>query len=416
MFQKQIAAPSSSVNQTFFLFFLMMFFFYLGDAIMSYFAPVIMEEKLKSAALMGVVLACSSAAGIFIDIIFARYFSQYRSFFFTRLMFSLAFLFPISFLLGVSIFHFLFGMISWGITYEAMMFTTYHSIHESVSKTQHAFAWGMMAICHNLSLVLGPLIASYTYDRSPQITLFVAVMMYCTALILFLFYIREKKLVKRKSFIIVKTHTRSFSKQLLLWKTYWRVLWPILTFSMVMYLFDSAVYSIGPLLGEELKELHPYGGIFVSLYSVPGIFLGFFLHRLSQKFGKKRLAFLSVIFAGVSAVMMIVYFSPTWILVWMFISAFFIAIAHPAMSAVFEDLVSRSGKTANDIISLTSMSVGVSYVLGPIANGFLAEAFGNVSVFGIWGVAMGVSGILLLMFFPRKIKLPQSEVEDVLYD
>lgn len=402
------------ISLRFVLFLAMMFCVFLGDGIMSYFAPIIMEDRLGSATRMGLIMATSSVVGSLTDFLFARFFHQKRSFFFQRMLFMLIFLFPLTFLIKLDILYFFLAMAWWGISYEAMIFTTFHTVHESVDRLHHDWAWGLVSMFRNISLVIGPIIASVAHEQSEMLPLFFAILMNCLGVALFLFYLlikkREHHSLDEQPHASQVQPNRSFWDQIAIWRTLDKAIWPLLVFLLLFHLFDSAVYTVGPLLSEHLKEVHEWGGLLVSVYSVPGIFIGMFVHKLAQPYGKKRLAFICGILAGIAALLMSWSSWISMIILLMFVSALFFSILFPAITAVFEDLMGRSDLIANDIVALTSLMGSIGYVVGPALNGMMADYFGELTVFRLWGGLVLIWSLVLLVFFPRKVKLPQAEL------
>lgn len=402
----------------FLLFASMMLFVFIADAIMSYYAPVLIEETLKSSTKMGFILATSSVAGMLTDFVFAQMFNQKKAFFFQRILFLLVFLFPLSFIFPPSTFTFIMAMIGWGVSYEAMIFCTYHAIHEAVGKVHHAWAWGLVAILKNVALFVGPLIASTTFMQSRHLPIYYAVIFNAIAVFLFFIYvlIQKKTSIKNDFFLYEQPPAlhRTLKETIAIWRTLDRVLWPLLILLVLFYLFESAVFSVGPLFSEHLKEQHVWGGWFVSLYGMPGIFVGFFVHLLAQRFGKKKLSFLTGVLGGLTAVFM-GFASPVgMVLAGMFVASFWLAIMQPVLVAVFEDLIARGEPVANDLISMTALTSSFSYIVGPILNGFLNDQFGELAVFTIWGALIFIWSMWLLLTFPRKVHLPQKELLAIL--
>lgn len=397
---------------------MMMFFLFMADAIMSYYAPVVIENVVGSSTKMGFILATSSFVGMLTDFAFAQVFSQKRAFFFQRVLFLLVFLLPLSFFLSHSLVSLIMAMAWWGISYEAMVFCTYHAIHEAVGKVHHAWAWGLVAILKNVSLTIAPLIASVAYAQSHNLPIYYAIVFNGFAVALFFLYVLLEKRKSSNGDFQSLSQTpamhRTFKETVQIWKSLDRVLWPLLIYFVLFYLFDSAIFSVGPLFSEHLKLQHEWGGLFISMYGVPGIFVGFFIPTLAARFGKKRLAFVTGALGGLCAFLMSFSVSVVMILVGMFLASFWLAIMEPVLVAVFEDLIARGEKVANDLISMTALTASFSYIIGPILNGLLNDAFGELAVFKIWGALIFLWSLWLYFTFPRKVHLPQKQINEII--
>lgn len=409
---------ASTPSYRFLLFAMMMFFVFIADAIMSYYAPVLIEDTVGSSTKMGLILATSSMVGMATDFIFAQIFSEKKAFFFQRLLFLLVFLFPLSFFLSHKTVPFVMAMAWWGISYEAMTFCTYHAIHEAVGKVHHAWAWGLVAILRSVAYTIGPLISSTTFESSHTLPLYYAIVFNGVAVFLFFIHLFIEKRKKRHIDIMavekVPPMHRTLKETIQLWKTIDKIVWPLLISLVLFNLFDSAIFSIGPLFSETLKQQNELGSLFVSIYSVPGIFVGFLLQALSSRWGKKKMSFIAGIVGGFIALLMGFFTTVIPILIGVFMAAFWLAIMQPLLVAVFEDLIARGEKFANDLISMTALTSSFSYIVGPILNGYLSDQFGSIRVFQIWGGLILIWSIWLIFTFPRKIHLPQKQIAQIL--
>ena len=58
--------------------------------------------------------------------------------------------------------------------------------------------------------------------------------------------------------------------------------------------------------------------------------------------------------------------------------------------------------------------LNLAYIVGPIFSGFLATVVGNQGSFGVVGLILCVISLVALVSVPRKIKLPQTQLEVIL--
>lgn len=402
------------LHRSFLMYAVFLLFISTADAIMSYAAPVIMEETLGNATWMGVILASSSFAGMIMDFSFARLFPAKRFAFFLRIVLSLVILFPLSLLVYRAVPSFLFGMIVWGVYFEAWIFSNFHAIHEFVHPDHHAWAWGVLSTLRNVALVVGPFLAASFGGATMQQALYIALVFYGVGIILFLLSKRLNPL--RSESLMAKWgegEHHGFWQEIRIWRTYIKAIWPVVVFSLLIYLIDSAFYTTGPMFSEQLKTQSPFGVLFVSLYSIPGLVVGMFTARLARPYGKKRAAFIAGIISGFLLLCMALTRSPILILLFDFLASIGLCIIFPEIDAVFEDFVARSGKLGNDVIGLTAIAGSIGYVVGPIVNGIVMDAYGPSAVFGSWGVILLATGAGLLIVTRRKIHLPQQELTQV---
>lgn len=396
------------------LFAVVLSFVGVADSIMGYVAPLFIEQIVGNATLMGIVLATSSGAGVVVDFLFAKLFPDKTSRFFLTVLFMLVFLFPLAFLLFQSVSGAIFAMVVWGIYFEAMVFSNYHAIHETVPTGEHGWAWGTSSVLRNLSWSIGPLLATLLYQINVRFPLYAAIGAYAIGLLTANIFILLKRKHMRHSDKVKSEPRRGFIEELKIWKTYARVLWPLLFLTFLFYCVESAFFSVGPLLGESLKKIHPFGGLFVSMYSVPGIIVGFLVSPLSKPFGKKRLAFASGILSGLGLIAVALGQGVIPTLLFAFLASIGLCLIDPALAAVYEDFIARSGRTGNDIVGLTALVGSLAYIIGPIINGVVADQVGVQEAFGFWGMIMVGYSFLLFFIVARKIRLPQAQVNQVI--
>ncbi|MEP7166739.1 MAG: MFS transporter [Candidatus Woesebacteria bacterium] len=382
----------------------------MADAAMGYISPIYLEKITGSSTEMGLILATSSTAGIICDFLFAKYFPQKKSGFFLTILFSLVFFFPLSLLVFHSIPAALFGMVMWGIYFEGMVFANFHAIHERVAAADHGWAWGTASILRNIAWIIGPLLATTLIAVEDILPLRVAIGIYAFGLVIAGLYVWVTSGKKHHEHHAEQVVSRSFGTELAVWKKYGRVIWPLLVLNILFYIIESAFFSVGPLFAEHLKAQNIWGGSFVSMYSIPGLVAGFLVMSLAKPFGKKRLAYSAGILAGLGLVAVSITSSVGMILMLTFIASIGLCLLQPALSAVFEDFIARSGATGNDLIGLTAMSGSFAYIIGPILNGVLNDQFGEQAVFGIWGAVLVIYSVALFFIVKRKVKLPQAEV------
>lgn len=388
----------------------------LADALMTYIAPVVIERTVQNAGIMGIIIASSSLIGMVMDFVFAKTFVGKKFHFFLRFLLAIAFFFPLSLLFFKFIPSFIFGMVIWGVYFEAMVFSNYHAIHEFVEPHLHAKAWGAIMLLRNFTLVVGPFVASRYGGETLSTGLYLAIIFYIIAMVLFIL-LKKQLIWPRSSLEIVAQDTnRSFRQEVALWKTFSSKLWPLLFFLFLVYLIDSAFSTVGPLFTEQLKHISMTGSIFLSLYSLPGLFIGLLAGWLSKPFGKKRISFLSGVVSGIFLVVMSYQSSVTAILGFTFIASIGLGIIFPELLAVFEDYMSRVGKSRNDLIGLTAIFASLAYVIGPILNGFIFMWSDAQMVFRIWGVCIFIFSVLLFFIVPRKVLMPQQELQEIVQD
>ena len=391
----------------------MLFFFRLADSLMSYVAPVIMERELGSVALMGLVMSTSSIAGILTDLTFAKFFVNKKAKFYYKLMMVAAFLFPVTMLIFHNIVGFIFAMLIWGFYYEALGFGNYLFIDETVTHQEHAWAWGIVAFVVNIAYIFGPLLGSFLVDSNTSLPFYVTLSLYFISLIILIIVLLSIKHWKHSSQNEEQRDQHTFDQKIQIWKLYFSRMGHLLVLYMIFYFIDASFFSIGPIFAQSLKEIHPFGGLFVSLYSLPGLLGGLLVIKLAKNYSKKRIAFSGGIIAGLGLMLMSVLPDVSFILAMTGVASVGMSLMYPSLGAVMENLVGRSHQFAKDLIALSSVAGSIGYIIAPAFNGYLAELFSPQLVFSFWGMIMFVYSCFLLVTVRGKTRLPQTALQEL---
>ena len=379
---------------------------------MSYVSPVYIEAHVQNSTSMGLVISASSVIGILCDFIFARIFKQKSFIFFIWAAIICSALFPISFsLLPPSISIFMLGMAIWGVYYELLQFSDFNFIKQSLPLRSYSSGWGMLSSFKATAYFLGPLIAGLLLNTNYTYAFQGALVFTFTAGVILFFY--SLKLPQTKTPIDERiTPSVSWTNEIKIWITLVGKIWPVYIFIFLLYLIDSAFWTIGTLLSEQMRQQSPLGGFILPAYSLPTLFMGLIIGRIFPPTGKKRLSFLTASLAGVFIAAIGFITDPLWIVVSVFSASLLLSIAFPEIFAVFEDYVSRLGKLGNDMIGLQGSAISLAYIVGPVIAGAAATFIGNQLTFTLFGVLVAIYSLAAVFLTPKKIRLPQSELQN----
>lgn len=387
---------------------LVIFLVSLGDAIMSYMAPVFISDHLSKPSLMGIVMASSSLAAIIFDTVFGEKFRGQNYKFYLWWTFIFAAAFPLAFLILPPIIPFLvLSMIIWGIYYELIQFSNYHFIYSFMSPHEHASSWGTLSIFKSISYLLGPILAEYLIDKSVKIPFIGTLGIVAASLFAFMIFIYVFGKKGKSEPIPSMRHTVHGYQTLFILMS---KIWPIWLFVFALVFVDATFWSIGTVLSEKLRTTHPLGGFLLVLYMLPSLFVSFLTNKASQPFGKKRLSFIVGILSGILLGIGGFVYNINIFLLSVLLSSVFTALATPAIQAVFEDYIVRLGPHGNDMIALDRSAVNLAYILGPALSVFLGSIIGDQKTFGLTGILLAVTSTIALIIVPRKIRLPQKEL------
>ena len=100
-----------------------------------------------------------------------------------------------------------------------------------------------------------------------------------------------------------------------------------------------------------------------------------------------------------------------WQLGLVFLASSALSISYPLTDAVYSDILSRMGRERKHMLGLSSSTVSLAYIVGPALAGWIASMVGERMTFSVLGIGVFLISVILLLVTPKKIKLPQTEIE-----
>lgn len=388
---------------------LVLFFILLGDAILSFWTPNLLKDSLKSTIAMGFIVSFSSVVGLGTDLILPQLLKEITvkkliilaiitSIISTIVLIEASF-FPIILL-------FLFSMAVWGLYYEFLGFAQQQFVADSVPLKLRSGAWGILRIFKDLAYFIGPMIAGWLLMKGK---IYPAIFAIGFVLIGFLILHFSKKTHDRPVEINIKEV--NFVKELEHWGVLFKHVWPILILSIFLGLIDSFFWTIGAIWTGILAQKNFLGSMFLPLYTLPALFMGFIVVRLKIYKGKKRLAIKFLFLAGIFLALLGLFDAIYWQLTMVFMASLMLSIVYPLTDGVYTDIVARMGRERKHMIGLSNSTSSIAYIIGPIMAGFIASSFGEKNTFVIMGVATALVSVVLYFVTPKKLKVPQSEIK-----
>lgn len=286
----------------------------LGDGVMSYIMPVMIENAVSNQLVMGFILSFSSIIGLVCDFLFARWLRGVGFSIITRRALAAAILFPILVLLfGHQTWVYLLAMAVWGVYYELAMFSNYHFVDEMVSLDQQPLVWGFISSVWSLAWFVAPLLAALIFDYYVQGPLLLALGFYLLAFGIFV--ILQKRLTKpdqkNRNVAFVQSN---ILHELKIWLVLLKKLWPVFIFSLLATLLMSGFWSVGALLAEELGEKTRLGLLFFSAWTAPPLVFGLLAGPIMKRLRKKKTAFLFGTIAGL-LLLPLIWTDSIWIII-----------------------------------------------------------------------------------------------------
>jgi MFS family permease len=392
------------------LFCLTLFLIWLADGIISFWAPIQIQNSLNNSFVMGLVISFQSIVGLFADLIFPSLLKFVK----VRKLISLGILFIVitSMLLFASTFWpfvllFLVTMAFWGVYYEFISFASFQFMGSSVPLSMRSGAWGVSGIFGNLAYFLGPLMAAFLMTKG-----FIATEAAILALLGLACLVFSATGHVHENQVDIDLRSANPWEEIKHWGSLSRAVWPMIIMSTVLGFADSTFWTIGAIWTEKLSRQSPWGVFFLPLYMLPAIFVGLIVARWGIYKGKKILSEKLLILAGVFMVLLAIKVDIYWQLAMVFLIALVLSFCYPLVNGTYSDIVARMGKEKKDMIGLTSSVVNLAYIVWPPIAGLLVGIVGEQRTFAVVGVISIVTAIILLFVTPKKLRLPQTEIKE----
>lgn len=391
------------------VFIFVMFFVFLADGMLSDFVPAYMQGILGSPLKMGIVMSTSSMAGFLIDLLFARVFRNLG----VGKMIGLAFLGCAAFvgLLVLSTYWawvpiLVLAMVMWGFYYEFFGFGSQKFVVGIASPAQRTAVWSVIETLRAVAYAIGPIAMGALLVMGERKSL-----LYVIAFVSVGFLVFGLLKTKYRAEIEIEHHTITMWHEMKHWFTLFRHIWPMVILGVTLAMVDAVYWTTGTLVNNELAKQNPLGGLFLTFYMLSAVFEALILGKRKILHGKKKLAEIFTLLSGVVLLMMLMIHVWWWYLIIVLISSILSALAWPLLDAVYTDLLYRMGRKNIHMVGLKNASNSVAYMIGPVIAGAMATLVGEIGSFVyLGGLLVGVA-VLLLIFTPNKLKLPQAEVK-----
>ena len=395
-----------------FLFALVVFFWTLFDNTLTYVTPLLMEEHGFSIGIIGLIIGTSSISGALFDFLICKIFksSDFRRVF--LIMFAICLFYPLILWQANTIWLFLFAMAVWGVYYDLSGFGIFNFIGRYTKKEDHATSFGVVQIFRAMSGVLAPLLAGLVIAVAVDWRLFAMSWFFLgTGFVFFIILL----FLMRKNYVADKTshhveRRKNFFLEIHLWRKLGKIMTPVLCVTFFLSFVDAFFWTLAPLY-VEVMDFGKFGGLFLTAYILPALFVGWIVGNLTRRFGKKRIALLGILIGSTVLASFVHVSDPIIAILTVFVAACFIGVASPAISAAYADYISEAPQVDGEIEGVEDFSSNFGYVAGPIMAGVLAEFLGIPAAFSILGLIGVVLAGVLLASTPKSIRIRVNKKE-----
>lgn len=389
----------------------MLFFLYLGDGILSDWVPSFIQNSMSSSLVMGLIISFSSVVGFGADLIFPELLKNVKTkklilmAIGTSLIFSGVLFWMVQWPMMIL---FLISMAVWGLYYEFLGFGGQQFMSESIPMTSRSGAWAVLGVARSLAYFLGPIIGSYVaLNKGNNETLIVATVSVVIGYIVWIFWSKDggeslpsEELMERFS----------LWKEIKHWKDLSEHVWPVLLISIMMGVVDATFWTTGTVFSDLLADKSWIGGMFLPFYTLPMVVVGIIMARWGIYKGKKKLAETFMLVSGIILASVSLDDSIYFMLFVSLATGTALSIAWPLTDAVYSDITDRMGRSGKHMMGLSSSTLSLAYIVGPVLAGSIAQMVGEKMTFSIVGIMMSLVAVILLLVTPKKLRLPQTEI------
>lgn len=395
-----------------FLFSLAVFFWTLFDSVLMYIVPLLMEERGFSMSQIGLIIGTSSMSGALFDFFICKFIknTDFRRIF--LLMFAICAFYPFLLLGANTIWIFLIAMSIWGIYFDLYGFSAFNFVGRYAKKEDHASNFGIVQIFRSLGGVIAPILAGFLVAGGIDLKPFLLswVFLFCgLVFFLILLFVMKKNKIENKVKCDVPRR-KNFFVEINLWKKIGKIMTPVLMVTFFLAFIEAFFWTLAPLYIEEMNA-GKLGGLFLSAYILPALFMGWFVGDLTQRFGKKRTALFGILFGS----LILVFFNFFSLIIIntliVFLAACFISVALPAINAAYADYISETPQVDEEIEGVEDFSFNSGYVVGPILAGTLADNVGISLTFSILGILGVLLSLVVFVIVPKSINIKVKKRE-----
>lgn len=390
-----------------------LFFVYLGDAILSDWVPSFLQVALGGSLLMGLVFSFSSVVGFVSDLIFPQLLRKLKARRLILLAMGASLIFSGILMWTTSwswLVLLLLAMAVWGIYYELLWFGSAQFVSDNVPTESRSGVWGVLSVFKSLAYFVGPIAGSWlAISRGNMAVVITAAAVVCIGYIIWVLTNKKEKEVEE---IIEPMEKFNIWEELGYWKVLFSHVWPVLLISLMMGLIDATYWTTGAVLSDNLAMNGFLGGLFLPAYMLPPIFMGVILAKWGVYKGKKKIAEIFLLISGVFLACLGFKESVWSMLVLSFLIGVSLSVAWPMVDAVYSDILARMGKERKHMVGLSSSTVSLAYIIGPVTAGIISSRVGERLTFVVMGVLVILVAVILLFVTPRKLRLPQNEIAE----
>lgn len=402
----------------------MLLFYAVFDGIISYITPVAIKNAGYTNTMLGIILGFSSLAGAVFDFLLSKYLpsSHFRRIFF--LMFISCSLLPLLIFTAKSFWVFMLAMAIWGLYYDLSNFGTLDFVSRKFNGNINSVSFYLMNAFmqsgYLVFFVLFGLGSVLVLDRQMLVPLYLALG------VSFLFYLLVLYFNKKDKTEFIPEYTfksLGFFFEGKLWMKVSGILFPLLIVTVLINIYDSIFWTLGPLLAGNMSELQKVSDKLTAellngnintplLFNYSGVLFYMFLALIvtlvllpmKKMFDKKKKAFILFLAGSLSISVLFFIRDNILMLFGIFFASGFFGLAVPILDGAYADYIDEMSAVEKEIEGLRDFFTNLGYVIGPVAAGVLADRFGYISTFSLVGMFCAFITFILIILTSKRIR------------
>ena len=387
----------------------------LAETLMAFSFPLIIEKFVNSNEILGVILAVGSIIGLIFDYFFPSLFRKHSWKFLLIISLVLSMLFPILTFIGESfspILVFTLASIIWSIYYELWSFSSQSYVSTEHQKDKYLKIWSVTGTMYEILAVVGPILAAYLLTKGNILFVGAVVFFEFIALII-TFLIKSKKHIPQYE-LEEENISKSLIDEIKYWKILGRKTLPVIIGSFLISFISTSFWTFGAVFAQSMAKGSGLNWVMIVAYSLPSVLGGIVMSKLNIKKKKKKISQIFLLITGV--LFALFYFTRSSLTATVILVGFIsitVMVSWLLISSVYSDLQKRLGRYIHHLQGVGNATRSLAFIFAPLTMGVLADKFGFSISFAILGIVIVISSVILLIFTPRKIRLPQSEISNI---
>lgn len=402
LFPRTEAILNGQSTRSLLLFALIIFFWALFDSAFTYVIPVVVTESGYSNVVMGILVGSSSLFGALFDYLMSLWLKDMRYRRMLVLLFALCLIAPLFLFPGYPLLMYIAAMAIWGLYFDVCNFAIVNFVTMDQPKQHFSTSYGIITMFRSLAYVIGPITVGTLISMESTVLpySFMWAVTIC-AIILFVILVVSSPDTTSTDY---RHRRRSLVAEARVWRNIGGQVLPVLMLTVFVSMYHSFFWTLGPLITIRFGS-GAIDGLFLTLYSLPSLVIGFLVEKATRAAGKKRTALIGALLASIVLSGLLLYQTQAYVLILVVLSSTCIAFCLPSLNSTFSDYIHETKSYEQEIQGLQDFFTNIGYVIGPILAGYFSQYNGTIESFGYFGLIGIAITVCTFFLLPKHIRV-----------